>query len=73
MKKVPKQDYTVEFKVQAIRAQLTEYGMTASMSRRGNCWDNAPTESSLTGFRPEFVVYRLLECPRTLCRERRHT
>ncbi len=24
---------------------LTEYGMKSSMSRKGNCWDNAPTES----------------------------
>jgi putative transposase len=24
---------------------LTEYGMQSSMSRKGNCWDNAPTES----------------------------
>ena len=23
----------------------TEYGITASMSRRGNCWDNACSES----------------------------
>ena len=24
---------------------LTEFGMRSSMSRKGNCWDNAPTES----------------------------
>jgi len=24
---------------------LTTYGMRSSMSRKGNCWDNAPTES----------------------------
>jgi len=24
---------------------LAEYGMPNSMSRKGNCWDNAPTES----------------------------
>ena len=24
---------------------LTECGMRSSMSRKGNCWDNAPTES----------------------------
>ena len=29
----------------AMRSKLAEYGMTASMSRKGNCWDNAPTES----------------------------
>jgi transposase InsO family protein len=26
------------------RKRLNQYGMTASMSRKGNCWDNAPTE-----------------------------
>lgn len=26
-------------------AILKHYGMQSSMSRRGNCWDNAPTES----------------------------
>jgi transposase InsO family protein len=24
---------------------LASYGMLSSMSRKGNCWDNAPTES----------------------------
>jgi putative transposase len=27
------------------QAALNAYGMRSSMSRRGNCWDNAPTES----------------------------
>ena len=27
------------------QALLTAYGMRSSMSRKGNCWDNAPTES----------------------------
>ena len=27
------------------RAALRQYGMTCSMSRKGNCWDNAPMES----------------------------
>jgi transposase InsO family protein len=27
------------------RDVLTEYGLTASMSRRGNCWDNACSET----------------------------
>ena len=27
------------------QAALARYGMRSSMSRRGNCWDNAPTES----------------------------
>ena len=27
------------------RAVLDQYGIRASMSRKGNCWDNAPTET----------------------------
>ena len=29
--------------------------MTCSMSRKGNCWDNAPTESWFISFRNERV------------------
>jgi putative transposase len=29
----------------AFQGALRDYGMRSSMSRRGNCWDNAPTES----------------------------
>lgn len=27
------------------QAKLAKFGMTCSMSRKGNCWDDAPTES----------------------------
>ena len=40
---------------------LTQYSMTCSMSRKGNCWDNAPTESffnSLTNERVHGQRYR---------------
>ena len=36
-------------------AKLTEYGMTASMSRKGDCWDNAPTESFFNSLKNERV------------------
>ncbi len=35
--------------------KLREYGMTCSMSRKGNCWDNAPTESWFNSFKNERV------------------
>jgi transposase InsO family protein len=35
--------------------KLTEYGMICSMSRKGNCWDNAPTESWFNSFKNERV------------------
>lgn len=34
---------------------LTEDGMVCSMSRKGNCWDNAPTESGFNSFKNERV------------------
>jgi len=39
----------------AFQAKLKEYGMDCSMSRKGNCWDNAPTESWFGSFKNERV------------------
>ncbi len=39
----------------AFQDKLKEYGMTCSMSRKGNCWDNAPTESGFNSFKNERV------------------
>ena len=38
-----------------MRDKLAEYGMTASMSRKANCWDNAPTESFFNSLKNERV------------------
>jgi len=35
--------------------KLVEFGMTCSMSRKGNCWDNAPTESFFNSLKHERV------------------
>lgn len=37
----------------AFQSRLKEYGMQCSMSRKGNCWDNAPTESWFNSFKNE--------------------
>ncbi|MBX3438491.1 MAG: IS3 family transposase [Planctomycetaceae bacterium] len=34
---------------------LNEHGITCSMSRKGNCWDNAPRESCLAPLKKELV------------------
>jgi transposase InsO family protein len=34
-----------EFATDKFQAALAAYGMRSSMSRKGDCWDNAPTES----------------------------
>jgi transposase InsO family protein len=41
------------------RNRLSEYGMTASMSRKGDCWDNAPTERFFRSLKSERLgLYR---------------
>ena len=35
----------------AFQERLKAFGMTCSMSRKGNCWDNAPTESWFNSFK----------------------
>ena len=44
-----------QYASRAFQDKLAEYGMTCSMSRRGNCWDNAPTESWFNSFKNERV------------------
>jgi transposase InsO family protein len=39
----------------AFQAKLAGYGMICSMSRKGDCWDNAPTESWFGSFKNERV------------------
>ena len=39
----------------AFQARLKAYGMICSMSRKGNCWDNAPTESFFNSYKNERV------------------
>ena len=39
----------------AFRQRLRRYRMVQSMSRRGNCWDNAPTERLLRSLKSEWV------------------
>jgi len=38
---------------------LTQYGMQCSMSRKGNCWDNAPVERFFRSLKEEWIGDRL--------------
>lgn len=40
------------------RDSLEEYGMVCSMSRKGNCWDNAPVESFFGTLKQELVHHQ---------------
>ena len=42
----------------AYRKQLQQFGMQASMTRKGDCWDNAPMESFWGSLKNELVHHR---------------
>ena len=42
----------------AYQKLLRQFGMQASMSRKGNCWDNAPMESFWGTLKTELVHHR---------------
>jgi transposase InsO family protein len=47
-----------QYASQVMQARLAGYGMTSSMSRKGNCWDNAPTESFFNSLKNERSMVR---------------
>ena len=44
-----------QYASKAHRSKLSEYGMRCSMSRKANCWDNAPAESFFNRLKNERV------------------
>jgi transposase InsO family protein len=50
-------DRGVQYASQTYQAVLKQNKITCSMSRKGNCWDNAPTESFFATLKKE-LVYR---------------
>ncbi len=44
-----------QYASQAFQEKRKAYGMVCSMSRKGNCWDNAPTENWFNSFKNERV------------------
>jgi putative transposase len=44
-----------QYASRAFQNKLAAYGMTGSMSRKGNCWDHAPTESFFSSLKNERV------------------
>ena len=47
-----------QYRAPAYRKLLEQFGMTASMSRKGNCYDNAPMESFWGTLKQELVHHR---------------
>ena len=52
---VHRSDRGSQYACAAYQHRLRFYGMRASMSRKGNCWDNAPMESFFATFKTELV------------------
>jgi transposase InsO family protein len=48
-------DRGVQYSAEAYRAILRTHGIRQSMSRKGNCWDNAPMESFFKTLKVELV------------------
>ena len=44
-----------QYSSHAFRGALQKCGMVQSMSRKGNCWDNAPTEAFFGSFKAELM------------------
>ena len=47
-----------QYAATAYQQLLTQHGMAASMSRRGNCWDNACVESFFGTLKRELIYHR---------------
>jgi len=57
-------DRGVQFRSHSYREKLLNYGCQISMSRKGDCWDNAPVEAFFSRFKVECIYpsrYRSIE------------
>jgi transposase InsO family protein len=50
-------DQGVTYAAAGFRALLHQHGIRQSMSRKGNCWDNAPMESFFHTLKTELVMH----------------
>lgn len=60
-------DQGVQYKSRAFRAVLKEMGIKASMSRRGNCYDNAYVETFFKSFKSELLWNEGFASEENLC------
>lgn len=52
---LPHSDRGVQYASEADRSLLSEHGLETSLSRAGNCWDNAVTESFFSTAQRELI------------------
>ena len=60
-------DRGIQYASTAFRDRLEKYNMIQSMSRKGNCWDNAPAESFFSTLKMEEIYTH-----KNMKQERRH-
>ncbi len=53
-------DRGVQYASERYRALLGEHGIACSMSRRGDCWDNAPMERFMGSLKSEWIAHERL-------------
>ena len=58
----------VQYTSEHYQRTLTTHGIACSVSRRGNCWDNAPAESFFATLKKELVHHEVYELARKLAR-----
>ncbi|MEB2337870.1 MAG: integrase core domain-containing protein, partial [Nitrospirales bacterium] len=49
---------STQYAATSYQRRLTEYGLIPSMSRKGNCWDNACVESFFGTLKRELIHHR---------------
>ena len=54
-------DRGVQYAIEHYQRTLTTHGIECSMSRRGDCWDNAPAESFFATLKKELVHHEVYE------------
>jgi len=52
-------DRGIQYAAEVYRQTLATSGITPSMSRKGDCWDNAPMESFFHTLKTERVYHRV--------------
>ena len=65
-------DQGAQYAAAAYVRALELHGITISMSRRGNCWDNAPVESFFSTLKSELIhrtIFLTVEAARTAIAE----
>ena len=52
-------DHGSQYASHAYQHILKQHGITCSMSRKGNCWDNAPVERFVSSLKREWVINQI--------------